>query len=77
MVFKTVPLPSGFMVVGMLGFIGSLIYWNSGRLSPPWGFTLALLSAIFFIASILSLRESIEIDKEELKKKRSKKKKNR
>lgn len=74
MTFKYEPLPGSFMIVGMLGFVVSLIYWNSGKLSPPWGFTLALLSTIFFIASIMSLRKSIEIDKEELKNKRSKKK---
>ena len=73
--FKYEPLPASFMIVGMLGFIVSLIFWNSGRLSPPWGFTLALLSTIFFIASIVTLRESIVIDKEQLYKKRRKKKK--
>lgn len=73
--FKYEPLPASFMIVGMLGFIGSVIFWNSGRLSPPWGFTLALLSTIFFIASIVTLRESIVIDKEHLYKKRQKKKK--
>ena len=75
MAFKYEPLPAGFMIVGMLGFIGSLIFWNSGRLSPPWAFTLALLSAIFFIASVVTLRERIEIDKHILYHKRRKKKK--
>lgn len=74
MTFKYEPLPGSFMIIGMLGFVASLIFWNSGRLSSPWGFTLALLSAIFFIASVVTLRESIEIDKLQLREKRRKKK---
>jgi len=73
MSFKKEPLPAGFMIAGILGFIISLIYWD--KIGAPWGFTFALLSAIFFIGSLISLRESIEIDKAHLKAKRRKKRK--
>jgi Na+/melibiose symporter-like transporter len=72
MTFKTEPLPAGFMIAGILGFIVSLIHWD--KLGAPWAFTFTILSLIFFVGSMFSLRESIEIDKEHLKKKRTQKK---
>lgn len=61
MPFKTEPLPASFTLVSLLGFIAAVLYWSSGKLSAPWGFTIALFCAIVFIASLISMRESVEI----------------
>jgi hypothetical protein len=63
MVFKRVPLPGSFLVVGMIGFVFSIIYWNSGKLSPPWAFTFVMFSIIIFVASMWSLKDSVELEK--------------
>ena len=52
MPFKTEPLPASFTIISLLGFIAALLYWNSGKISPPWGFTLALFFVIVFIVLV-------------------------
>lgn len=77
MAIKYAPLPGSFMVLSMLGFIISLVYVNSGRLDKSFGVSFALVFAMMFIASILSMtygpvEESFALD--DLKKnKRAKK----
>ena len=53
MPFKSEPLPASFTIGSLLGFIAALLYWNSGKISAPWGFTLALFCVIVFVASLL------------------------
>jgi hypothetical protein len=36
-----------------------VLYW--GKIGASWGFTFALFSVILFAASMLSLRESVEV----------------
>ena len=58
------PLPASFMLIGMFGFIISIVYTYSGKLSTEWGFLFILMSIIFFIASMRSIRPT----KDELEK---------
>ncbi len=51
--FKAAPLSSGFMFIGLLGFVASLYFFE--ELGPTWGFTAVLFFVIFFIASFLSM----------------------
>jgi hypothetical protein len=62
MPFRSEPLPASFTILSLLGFVAALLYWNSGKLSPPWGFTLALFFVIVFVGSLISMRESVEIE---------------
>jgi len=55
MFYKRQPLPAGFMIASMFGLIISIVYTASGRWNKTWGFTLALLFAIMFISSMVSL----------------------
>lgn len=70
---RKAPLPSSFMLVGILGFLITLIYWRVGKINHSWGFTLALFFAIIFISSLISLRATVA--KEEAKKAPPKKEK--
>lgn len=47
------PLPSGLMLIGLLGFLLTVIY--RGTLTMAWTFALGLVFLIMFIAAFLSL----------------------
>jgi len=49
------PLSSSMMVVAMLGFLITVVYTASGRLSDTWGFTLGLFFAVLFVANMISM----------------------
>lgn len=51
--FKAAPLSSGFLFVGLIGFIASLYLFDN--LGPTWGFTAVLFFIIIFIASFISM----------------------
>ena len=70
MVFKTASLPTSFILIGMFGFAASLLYWKD--VGPKWGFTFAVFCVILFLASLVSLRESVKVLHDDSKKKRSK-----
>ncbi|HII72525.1 TPA: hypothetical protein HA265_07250 [Candidatus Woesearchaeota archaeon] len=52
---KYAPLKSSFMLFAMLGFMISVVYTAYGRLDETWGFTLGLVFAIMFVASMISM----------------------
>ena len=52
---KFAPLPSSFMLVSMLGFMASVVYTSSGKISETWGFTFGLFFSLMFVASLLSM----------------------
>lgn len=51
--FKAAPLSSGFMFVGLIGFISSLYFFE--EIGPTWGFTAVIFFIIIFIASMISM----------------------
>ena len=53
MTFKVAPLNSQFMVTSMLGFLISVI-WVKG-ISETWGIAFALVFALMFVSSIISM----------------------
>ena len=55
---KYAPLKSSFMLFAMLGFMISLVYTSYGRLDETWGFTLGLVFAIMFVASMISMTQA-------------------
>ena len=51
--FKAAPLSSGFMLASIIGFLVSVVYvWN---LNKSFGFTFAIIFAVMFVASIVSM----------------------
>lgn len=60
MTFKQAPLPGSFMIIGLFGFLASVLYWE--ELGATWAFTMAIVSAMLFIASLVSLRASVELE---------------
>ncbi|PIN80974.1 hypothetical protein COV13_02710 [Candidatus Woesearchaeota archaeon CG10_big_fil_rev_8_21_14_0_10_32_9] len=54
------PLSSTFMLASILGFLLSI--WLVMDWSEKWGFTLALIFVIMFIASIISMSKAEPID---------------
>ncbi|MFH1505750.1 MAG: hypothetical protein ABIE94_02065 [archaeon] len=50
---KYYPLSSGFMLVAIIGFIVSIVYYDS--FGHTWGFTLALFFIIMFIAGMITM----------------------
>jgi len=53
--YKVAPLSSGFMAIGMLGFMAVIVYTSFGRLDSTWGFTLGTFFVIMFVASMISM----------------------
>lgn len=53
MTFKVAPLNSQFMATSMLGFLISVI-WVKG-ISETWGIAFALVFALMFVSSIISM----------------------
>lgn len=53
------PLPAGFMLIGILGSIIFGIKLFHGTINQTWGFTMLLISAILFIASVVSITPSL------------------
>lgn len=50
------PLPTSFMLTGLLGFIIVSIYTYTGKLSLTWGITLDIFAVILIAASLKSLK---------------------
>ena len=66
---RVAPLSTAFLVVSMLGFIISMylvyplteIHTSSGVIAfdgTTWGFTLSLIFALMFVASMISMRRA-------------------
>ena len=53
---KYAPLSGGFMIASIVGFFVSAIYISD--LSFNWGFALAVIFVIMFIASIISMTKA-------------------
>ena len=53
---KYAPLSGGFMIASIVGFFVSVIY--IADLSLNWGFALAVIFVIMFIASIISMTKA-------------------
>ena len=70
---KAAPLSSGYMLMSMLGFIISVLVVMD--LSRSWGLALALIFALMFIASMISMTHAPALEALELTFKRKKKKK--
>jgi uncharacterized membrane protein len=51
--FKAAPLSSGFLFVGLIGFIASLYFFD--KLGPTWGFTAVLFLVMIFLAAFISM----------------------
>ncbi|TKJ17277.1 hypothetical protein CEE44_01955 [Candidatus Woesearchaeota archaeon B3_Woes] len=74
MTFKVAPLNSQFMLTSMLGFLISVIWVKNISLS--WGIAFALVFALMFISSIVSMTHGpVGTDTEVPKSKKPKKKK--
>jgi len=56
--WKVAPLKSSFMLAAMLGFLITIIYTSSGRISEDWGFALGFLFALMFVASMISMTQA-------------------
>ncbi len=67
MPFKPEPLPSSFMLMSMVGFIIFAVYTAYGKIDITWGFTLCLFFACVFIASMISLKASMEAERTSLR----------
>lgn len=49
--FTSQPLPSSFMLIGMIGFlVSAIIVWPQ---NVSWGFSLSVLFGIFCIAAVI------------------------
>jgi len=72
MAFKAAPLSSGYMLMSMFGFIVSVLVIMD--LSRSWGLTLALIFAMMFIASLISMTHAPVLSALEITFKRKKKK---
>lgn len=59
---KTVPLPSTFMLISILGFLITAFYITPRDIT--WGFTFLILFATMFIASFISMTKAPIDDKE-------------
>jgi hypothetical protein len=59
---KYVALNRGFMLVGIFGFLISLIFIM--QYNKDWGFTFSIFFAFVFIASIISMSNATMGDKE-------------
>ena len=57
--FKTQPLPAGFMFVGIIGMIifGTRLSFGIGN--QTWGFLMLLMSLIVFISAVISITPEI------------------
>ncbi len=53
MTFKVAPLNSQFMITAMLGFLISVIWVKN--ISFSWGIAFALVFALMFVSSIISM----------------------
>ncbi len=54
--FKAAPLSSSFMLAAILGFLISTLYvWKQ---SKAFGFAFAIIFAIMFVASLVSMRRA-------------------
>ncbi len=70
---KAAPLSSSYMLVSMFGFVVSVLVIMN--LSRPWGITFALIFALMFIASMISMTHAPALEALEITFKRKKKKK--
>ncbi len=70
--FKVAPLSSGYMLTSMFGFIASLMVIMP--MSRPWGLAFALIFALMFIASVISMTHAPSLAALEITYKRKKKK---
>jgi len=52
------PLPGTFMMLGIIGFVISLVYTISGKLDPSWGTSFIIVFLIMIMASIKSMTPS-------------------
>ena len=53
MAFEAAPLTSGFMLVGMIGLILSILYIP--KFSIQWAFAFGLIFAMMLVASFISM----------------------
>jgi len=53
--FKRLPLPAGFMIIGIVGMIIFSIKLSYQTINLTWGFLMLILSIILFASSILSI----------------------
>ncbi len=53
--FKTTPLSSGFLTVGIIGMVVFGIRTFSGTMNQTWGFLMFFLSTIMFISAVISI----------------------
>ncbi len=60
MPFKPEPLPSSFMFISIVGFLVFAVFTAYEKINVTWGFTLCLFFACVFIASMISLKVSME-----------------
>ena len=60
-VISSAPLPSSFMIIGIIGFIASALYWD--EVGASWAFTFMLFCIILFTASLVSLKQSLEFER--------------
>ena len=65
------PLPGTMMILSMIGFIFVILYTNKGLIpNKTWGFTLALICVIIFVACLISMTygpEEVMIKKDKIR----------
>ena len=49
------PLSGGFMITSIVGFLVTITFTMSGRISTSWGFSFTLIFVLMFIASLISM----------------------
>jgi hypothetical protein len=52
---KRIALDASFMLAGLIGTIGSVLYTLNGTFDHTWGFTLILFFLIILISSVVSI----------------------
>ncbi len=73
MAIKVAPLNSTFMLISIVGFLTSVV-WVKG-ISATWSVAFALVFALMFIASMVSMTygpAEIELEMDQIKKKKKK-----